>query len=94
MSSSKKKKEKRWLDIYELENLDQKGKKLTKKEMKRLKEFRDKRVKLDKLFTNKCKVCGRAIPKPLEYCSSECRRKEDGKERHTKDETKRAQKTL
>lgn len=93
--SGRSKKEKRYLNIYELEDLDKSGSKLTKREIKRLKEFREKREKLDKLCKgNKCAGCGREIPRPLEVCSSDCRRKVYGKERPTKDEPKRAQKTL
>lgn len=61
-------------NIYEIEEAEKQGLELTKREKRRLKVFRDKRVGLDKIFVNKCRKCGRAIPKPLEYCSSNCRR--------------------
>lgn len=61
-------------DIYELLEIEKHGKKLTKKEKKRLKVFKEKKAILDKLWTGKCKNCGEPLHKDIEFCSSECRR--------------------
>jgi len=69
-------------------------KNLSKKEKRRVAIFLEKKKVLDALPHQPCENCGKMIPSPSEYCSSKCGREKVGKERNTKDEPKRAQKTL
>jgi len=68
-----------WKDISEIIELESKGKKLTTREKRRLKEYKVVKAKTDKLSSGKCKGCGGWVPLPIIYCSSKCREEDEGK---------------
>ncbi len=84
---SKESKSKR--DIFTLLKLPVKQR--TTKEKKRVKEFLKKQAQIKAMPHQPCKVCGKEIPKPLDCCSSECRRIDNEKARQ--DESKRTKET-
>lgn len=72
-------------NIYELLEVEKQKGKLSTNERKRLRTFKEKKVKLDAMPQRPCRVCGEMIPIPLIYCSSKC--KEIDKERTHKNES-------
>lgn len=52
----------------------------TKEDIRRLKKFDEVKAKLPP-FDNKCKACGKPIPKPLPVCSSKCKEKLNAKKK-------------
>jgi len=48
-------------------------KELSSLEKKRKMNFLIGKKKLEELEWNECKVCGKEIPAPLDFCSSKCR---------------------
>jgi len=74
----KRKKKTGYRSISDLMDCDPQG--LTLSELRRLEEYKAKAAALAKIFTDKCKVCGKDIPEGWEYCGSEHRRvgEEDG----------------
>jgi len=47
----------------------------TPRENKRVKSFLEGKAKIEALCTNNCRVCGKKIVAPSDFCGSECRRK-------------------
>lgn len=65
-----------WKDIFTLLKLSKK--KRTKKENRRVETFLKEKAKMDALCTNECKICGKKIPAPCSFCSSQHWREYNG----------------
>lgn len=64
--------------IYQLLEMEKAKEKLSTKQKKRLKVFKEKGAVLDALWTGECIVCHTPLHKDIDFCSSKCYRKHHG----------------
>ena len=64
--------------IYQLLDMEKAKEKLSGKQKRRLKVFKEKRAVLDALWTGECTECKTPLHKDIDFCSSKCYRKHHG----------------